>query len=78
MGIEKSRNKTRDLIQKMKEVLGSFNRDRGEGLQELEGPGSRLLLMLTAVNKIMILDMYFCKFAFTSIKSDDFHLCCVI
>ena len=34
--IEKSRNKTKDLIQKMKEVLGSFNRDRGEGLQELE------------------------------------------
>ena len=27
MGIEKSRNKTRDLIQKMKEVLGFFNRD---------------------------------------------------
>jgi hypothetical protein len=25
-GIEKSRNKTKDLIQKMKEVLGSFNR----------------------------------------------------
>jgi hypothetical protein len=25
--IEKSHNKTRDLIQKMKEVLGSFNRD---------------------------------------------------
>jgi hypothetical protein len=25
--IEKSRNKTEDLIQKMKEVLGSFNRD---------------------------------------------------
>jgi hypothetical protein len=25
--IEKSRNKTKDLIQKMKEVLGSFNRD---------------------------------------------------
>jgi hypothetical protein len=37
------------------------------------------LLMLTAVliNK-MILDMYLCKFAFTSIKSDDFQLCCVI
>ena len=34
--IEKSHNKTKDLIQKMKEVLGSFNRDRGEGLQELE------------------------------------------
>jgi hypothetical protein len=34
--IEKSLNKTKDLIQKMKEVLGSFNRDRGEGLQELE------------------------------------------
>jgi hypothetical protein len=26
----------------------------------------------------MILDMYLCKFAFTSIKSDDFQLCCVI
>jgi hypothetical protein len=25
--IEKSRNQTKDLIQKMKEVLGSFNRD---------------------------------------------------
>ena len=25
--IEESRNKTKDLIQKMKEVLGSFNRD---------------------------------------------------
>jgi hypothetical protein len=25
--IEKSRNKTKDLIQKMKELLGSFNRD---------------------------------------------------
>jgi hypothetical protein len=25
--IEKSRNKTKNLIQKMKEVLGSFNRD---------------------------------------------------
>ena len=25
--IEKSLNKTKDLIQKMKEVLGSFNRD---------------------------------------------------
>jgi hypothetical protein len=25
--IEKSHNKTKDLIQKMKEVLGSFNRD---------------------------------------------------
>ncbi len=43
------------------------------------GPGSRLLLMLTAVvRKKMILDMYVCKFAFTSIKSDDFQLCCVI
>ncbi len=43
------------------------------------GPGSRLLLVLTAVliNK-MILDMYLCKFAFTSIKSDDFQLCYVI
>ncbi len=37
------------------------------------GLGSRLLVTLTAVsiNK-MILDMYLCKFAFTSIKSDDF------
>ncbi len=54
---------------------------RGEGLQELEAqrPGSRLLLMLTAVliNE-MVLDMYLCKFALTSIKSDDFQLCCVI
>jgi len=25
--IEKSRNKSKDLIQKMKELLGSFNRD---------------------------------------------------
>jgi hypothetical protein len=25
--IEKSRNKTEDLIQKIKEVMGSFNRD---------------------------------------------------
>ncbi len=25
--IEKSRNKTKDLTQKMKEVLGSFNKD---------------------------------------------------
>ena len=25
--IEKSHNKTKDMIQKMKEVLGSFNRD---------------------------------------------------
>ena len=43
------------------------------------GPRSRLLLMLTAVliNK-MILDMYICKFAFTSIKPDDFQLCCGI
>ncbi len=43
------------------------------------GSGSRLLLKLTAVliNK-MILDMYQCKFVFTSIKSDDFQLCCVI
>jgi hypothetical protein len=37
------------------------------------------LLMLTAVLKNeMILDIYLCKFAFTSIKSDDFQLCCVI
>jgi hypothetical protein len=37
------------------------------------------LLMLTSVliNK-MILDMYLCKFVFTSIKSDDFQLCCII
>ncbi len=43
------------------------------------GPGSRLLLMLTEVLKNkMILDMYLCKFVFTSIKSDDFQLCCVI
>jgi len=43
------------------------------------GPGSRLLLILTAVLKNkMILDMYLCKFAFTSIKSDDFQLRCVI
>ncbi len=43
------------------------------------GTGSRLLLTLTAIliNK-MILDMYLYKFAFTSIKSDDFQLCCVI
>ncbi len=43
------------------------------------GPGSRPLLTLMAVliNK-MILDIYLCKFAFTSIKSDDFQLCCVI
>ncbi len=43
------------------------------------GPRSSRLLMLTAVliNK-MILDMYLCKFSFTSIKSDDFQLCCVI
>ncbi len=43
------------------------------------GPGSRLLLVLTAVllNK-MILNMYLCNFAFTSIKSDGFQLCCVI
>ncbi len=43
------------------------------------GPGSRLLLTLTAVLiKKMILDMYLCQFAFTSIKSDDHQLCCVI
>jgi hypothetical protein len=37
------------------------------------------LLTLTAVLiKKMILDMYLCKFAFTSIKSDDYQLCCVI
>ncbi len=43
------------------------------------GPGSRLLLMLTAVliNKL-ILDLYIYKFVFTSINSDDFQLCCVI
>ncbi len=43
------------------------------------GPGSRLLLMLTAVfiNE-MILDKYPCNLAFTLIKSDDFQLCCLI
>jgi hypothetical protein len=35
--IEKSRNKTTDLIQKMKEVLDVLQQGhRGEGLQELE------------------------------------------
>ncbi len=43
------------------------------------GPVSGLLLLLTAVLiKKIILDMYLCKFAFTSIKSDYFQLCCVI
>jgi hypothetical protein len=33
----KSRNKTEDLIQKIKEVMGFFNRDTvAKGLQELE------------------------------------------
>ncbi len=43
------------------------------------GPGSRLLVMMTAVliHKI-ILYIYLCTFVFTSIKSDDFQLCCVI
>ncbi len=35
--IAKSRNKTEDLIQKIKEVMGFFNRDTvAKGLQELE------------------------------------------
>jgi hypothetical protein len=78
--IEKSRSKTKNLIQKMKEVLGSFNRDTVvKTCMNLRPRIYRLLLMLTAVLiKKMILDMYLCKFAFTSIKSDDFLLCCVI
>jgi hypothetical protein len=76
--IEKSRNKTKDLIQKMKEVLGSFNRDTV--VKACKSLRPRILAVVNAdgslINK-MILDMYQCKFAFSSIKSDDFQLCCV-
>ncbi len=78
--IEKSRIKTKDRIQKLKEVLGSFNRDNVvKACKGLRRRIYRLLLMLTAVliNK-MILGMYLYKFVITSIKSDDFQLCCVI
>jgi hypothetical protein len=64
--IAKSCNKTEDLIQKMKEVLGSFNRDTmAKVCKSLRGPGSRLLVTMTAVliNK-MILYIYQCTFVF--------------
>jgi hypothetical protein len=47
--IEKSGSKTKDLIQKMKEVMGFFNRDTVKAYKSLRSIGSRLLLMLTAV-----------------------------
>ncbi len=43
------------------------------------GPGSRLSSLLTAVLlEKLILNTYRCNFIFTSIKLDDFQLCCVI
>jgi hypothetical protein len=77
--IAKSRKKSEDLVQKIKDVMGSFNRDTVAKPATARGPGSRLLLVMTTVliNK-MFLYNYLCTFVFTSIKSDDFQLCCVI
>ncbi len=51
----------------------------GEGLQELE---VRNLVWFYFWRQILedqiILNMYLCKFIFSSIKSDDFQLCCAI
>jgi hypothetical protein len=57
----KSRNKSKDLIQKMKEVMGSLARDTLAKAAQASGPGSRLSLQMTAVllNKL-ILNMYVC------------------
>jgi hypothetical protein len=59
----KYRNKSKDLIQKMKEVMGSLARDTLAKACTSFRSGSRLSLQLTAVllNKL-ILNMYICSF----------------
>jgi hypothetical protein len=75
----KSPNKSKDLIQKMKEVMGSLARDTLA--KACTSFSSRIEVVFTAdavvLNKL-ILNMYICKFFFTSIKSDAFQLCCAI
>ncbi len=57
----KSRNKSKDLIQKMKEVMGSLARDTWQRPPRASGPGSGLSsqLMVVLLN-VLIVNMFLC------------------
>jgi hypothetical protein len=75
----KPHNKTKDLILKIKEVMGSLDRDTVA--KAFKKYASRIEAVVTAdgdlIEKLMLI-MLFCKFFFISIKSDDFQLCYAI
>jgi hypothetical protein len=75
----KSHNKSKDLIKKMKEVMGSLARDTLAKACNTSGPGARLSSQLMVVLlSMLIVNMYLCQLFFTSIKSADFQLRCAI
>jgi hypothetical protein len=73
----KPHNKTEDLILKIKEVMGSLDRDTVAKAYKSTCPGLRLSSPLTALllNK-WILNLFICNFYFILTKSDDFQRCC--
>ena len=75
----KSHNKFKDLIQKMKEEMGSLARDILA--KACTSSRSRIEAVFTVTAVLfykLILNMYLCIFIFTSRKSDDFQLCYAI
>ncbi len=75
----KSRNKSKDLIQKIKEVMWYLARDILA--KTCASFRSRIEAVFTAdgvLLNILIANMCICKFLFTAIKSTDFQLCCAI
>jgi hypothetical protein len=75
----KSHNKFKDLIQKMKEEMGSLAKDILA--KACTSSRSRIEAVFTVTAVLfykLILNMYLCIFIFTSRKSDDFQLCYAI
>jgi beta-lactamase regulating signal transducer with metallopeptidase domain len=71
-------NKTEDPILKIKEVMGSLDRDTvAKAYNSYTRPGLRLSSPLTAILlNLWILNLFICNFYFILTKSDDFQRCC--
>jgi hypothetical protein len=73
------RNKTDDLTKRMKEAMGSLDRDTVAKACSRFCPRIEAVVANDGVFiEYVILNIFPCYIFFTSIKSDHFQLCCVI
>ncbi len=72
----KPHSKTEDLIEKIKEVMGSLDRDTVA--KACRGFWSRIEPLRAISSNSLILNTFICYYFFTSIKSVNFQLCYII